>query len=471
MGAFFFSCVPNYNIDAIVDESSNIYPDYKDVTIPCNIAPLNFEVKNIKSGFVVLTANNKPYYFDIKDGNVSFDLKKWHKIIGENKGQSISFQIAAQKNGKYLGYKAFNIHISKDSIDQYIVYRLIEPGYELWNNMGIYQRNLQNFDQTAVYENSLSNQNCVNCHSFQSNSPNRMLFHMRSSNSGTYIIDDGKIEKLRLNSKDKIKSLVYPYWHPSGKYIAFSSNDTRQAFHFNDPNKIEVYDLSSNIVVYDYKNNRLISSPYLLSENSFQTFPTFSPDGKWLYFCTAEAQNMPKSYKKVHYNICRIGFDDEKGDFDNKIDTIFNANNEMSASFPRISPDGKFLLFTKFNYGNFSIWHKEADLEMVNLENQNTLPLNLWNSDDTESYHSWSSNGKWVVYSSRRDDGLYTRLYIGHVDENGSVQKSFLLPQKNNNIYRELMKSYNIPEFIKERVKLNTYQLINEPKEVIPKNL
>ena len=75
------------------------------------------------------------------------------------------------------------------------------------------------------------------------------------------------------------------------------------------------------------------------------------------------------------------------------------------------------------------------------------------NSDDTESYHSWSSNGRWMVVSSRREDGNYTRPFIAHIDEQGRSTKAFALPQADPEYHRLFMKSYNIPEFMRGSVK------------------
>ena len=122
-----------------------------------------------------------------------------------------------------------------------------------------------------------------------------------------------------------------------------------------------------------------------------------------------------------------------------------------SVSFPRISIDG-FLMFTLTDYGTFPIWHDEADLWMLDLKAGDTSPCTILNSDKAESYHCWSSNGRWVVFGSRRLDGRYTRLYFSHFDGKGQFTKPFLLPQKHpkDNILR--MKSYNIPEFVKGEV-------------------
>ena len=88
----------------------------------------------------------------------------------------------------------------------------------------------------------------------------------------------------------------------------------------------------------------------------FETFPTFSPDGKTLYFCTAEARPIPQEYSEVKYNLCSVSFDPVTRAFGAQVDTLYNAKSGgMSASFPRVSPDGRYLLYTLSGYGNFSI--------------------------------------------------------------------------------------------------------------------
>ncbi|MCF0209557.1 MAG: PD40 domain-containing protein, partial [Bacteroidaceae bacterium] len=109
---------------------------------------------------------------------------------------------------------------------------------------------------------------------------------------------------------------------------------------------------------------------------------------------------------------------------------------------------GRFLMFTLHSCGNFSIWHRDADLYLADLKTANIRPLSILNSPETESYHSWSSSGRWVVFSSRRIDGLYTRPFIAHIDKDGNASKPFLLPQNSKDFYTFLMKSYNIPEFV-----------------------
>ena len=170
----------------------------------------------------------------------------------------------------------------------------------------------------------------------------------------------------------------------------------------------------------------------------------------------------------MKYSLCSISFDPEARRFGHQVDTLYSSEQatvqitgaeHKSASFPRVSPDGKQLVFTLSEYGNFSIWHKDADLYRIDLDSGVMHRMDEVNSDDVESYHSWSSNSHWVVFSSRRTDGLYTRPFIAYIDEEGKAHKPFLLPQKEKDHYTFLMKSYNIPEFISGKVNTSAYDI------------
>ncbi|MDD4115772.1 MAG: hypothetical protein PHG27_09310, partial [Massilibacteroides sp.] len=239
-----------------------------------------------------------------------------------------------------------------------------------------------------------------------------------------------------------------------------------------DPNRIEVFDNTSDVVIYDVKKREIITDSLLLSPNNMETFPTFSPDGKRLFFCSAPVLPMPESFREVKYNLLSLTFDSQRRSFGSQIDTLYQARQTgRSAKFPRVSPDGRYLLYTVSDYGNFSIWHKDADLQMLDLASGNVDLLSGVNSDNVESYHSWSSNSRWFVFSSRRDDGLYTRLYICHVDEQGRTGKPFLLPQESVDYYDNLLFSFNVPELIKGRIKVDTHKLIEISKYGKPGSL
>src|SRR5574344_220852 len=461
-----FSCSEDVKISKNLNIKPDIFPDYKDVNIPVNISPLHFmlpDTCNFSDAYATFSTDNKSIKVEAKDNQFGIDASDWKELLADAAGEHIKVDISAKKDDIWCAFAPFNIYVSKDSIDPYIAYRLIEPGYEKWYEMGIYQRCLENYDENAIITNKQTDHNCMNCHSFCMQSPDTMLFHMRMAYGATYIINGNRIEKLNTKTDKTISALVYPSWHPSGNFVAFSVNLTKQMFHTTSLNRVEVFDYASDVVVYDVKEHRIITSPHIFSNKSFETFPTFSADGKTLFFCTADSVKMPENYNKVKYSICSISFDPRTKTFGNDIDTIYNAkSNNKSASFPRVSPDGKFLMFALSDYGNFSIWHKDADLFMICLQTRKLIPLNIINSNDAESYHSWSSNSRWVIFSSRRIDGLYTRPFIAHIDANGKASKPFLLPQNDIDYYKHLFKSYNIPEFIKGAVKMSTSRISRE---------
>ena len=433
-----------------------IFPDYAGAVIPPNIAPLCFALTPpAAEGFAVFEAGGSSLTLKARKGSFRIPASSWKKLLAGAKGKSISVSVSVCTGGnEWINYAPFPLYVAEEPIDPYIAYRLIEPGYELWNRMGIYQRNLENYSEMPVIKNTMSGKNCMNCHSFCMQNPDKMLLHMRAEYAGTLLADGGRIEKLNTRTEQTISPLVYPSWHPSGRFVAFSVNRTLQGFHHNDPNRVEVFDEASDVVVYDVEKHEILSAPALFSPGAFETFPTFSPDGTRLYFCSAPALPMPQSFKEVKYNLCSISFDPASRTFGADADTLYHAaEGGKSASFPRVSPDGKYLLYTLSGYGNFSIWHKDADLHMLCLaEGARPVPVDVLNSADVESYHSWSSNSRWIIFSSRRIDGLYTRPYIAYINAEGKASKPFLLPQKDTGFYHRFMKSYNIPEFITGKI-------------------
>jgi len=441
-----------------------IWPDYTDVTLPNNLAPIRFAIADscgLSHLQAIFETDVEKQIVKADDGEIAISPKHWKQLL--DNGAEIRVRIQGQKEGKWVEYNPFALHISSDSVDPYIAYRLIEPGYEVWGEMGIYQRCLESYEEKAILTNKQTDGGCMNCHTFNQHNPEQLLLHLRQTCGGTYVVKEGKTEKLNTKTPETISPLVYPYWHPEGRYVAFSTNETKQVFHSSHPNRIEVYDKRSDVVIYDTERHEIFSCPQLKSPKAFETFPTFSADGKRLYFCTADSVNMSTTYDSVHYSLCSIAFDAKTGSFGEEVDTLYNARREGgSISFPRLSPDGRWLMYTKHAFGNFSIWHKEADLWMIDLESPERLHRGLSeiNSDDVESYHSWSSNGRWIVFSSRRIDGLYTRLYLSHLNDDGTFSKPVLLPQEDVHYYDRLMKSYNVPDFIQGEILLKDIEKI-----------
>jgi len=442
------------------DDLPPIFPDYCNVTIPANIAPLNFNVRNCEKSEVVIKGSADA--ITIKSGeHIRIPLSKWCKLLDDNRGKDLTVTVIALADKKWTRYRSFTISIKSDPVDPYIAYRLIAPGYEAYSGMGIYQRDLTSFRQRPFITNRHVNGTCMNCHSFNSGDPDKMMFHIRGDVSGTILLNDGKITRLNTKTSETISNCIYPFWHPSGDYIAFSVNNISQVFHSVSSKRIEVFDSKSDIVVYDIRNNKLITTRFLSSEECFETFPAFTPDGKTLVFCSAERVAQPFEYEKALYSLCQLSFDPLSGTFGDRIDTLVSSRETgKSISFPRVSPDGKRLVFTLSGYGNFSIWHRDADLYSFDLSTGRVRNIEEINSTESDSYHSWSSNSRWMLFSSRRTDGLYTRLFIAYCNSDGSFSKPFMLPLKNPESYSLSLLSYNVPEFVSGEIVKDTRSLL-----------
>ena len=156
LSAFSFSCSGGMKkADVTSPDKPDIYPDYKDVTVPSDIAPLNFRpaAGSVTEGMVSVSGSGIELVVPLEEQGFCFPESKWHKILEANKGKNITLNVQLKENGKWISYAPFNINIAEEEIDSHIAYRLIPPGYETWNDMGIYQRELSSFSQKPIIEN------------------------------------------------------------------------------------------------------------------------------------------------------------------------------------------------------------------------------------------------------------------------------------------------------------------------------
>lgn len=434
----------------------NIYPDYTDLVIPPNIAPLNFEIKIPGQEFVTRAYDSSGKEILAGGKTVKWDMNDWHDLVEGAKGKEIKYEIFVKDDSGKWGKYSFSNKVAEEDIDPYVSYRLIEPLYTLYGSLSICQRDLTSWDEEIVFNNSThttpDRQFCINCHVPRNNyRDGASQIHVRHFNGGTLLMAGDSIKKVNMKNDSTITSGVYTAWHPTHDYIAYSTNETRQMFFSFSDTRPEVFDLRSDIILYDIKNQTLknvSNDPDLL-----ETYPSWHPDGKSIFYAAARypegvsPETEKNHYKDIRYDILRRRFDPETGVFSEADTVVYASAQEQSALHPRISPDGKLLLYCKAPYGTFHLPHKESDLYMMDLATGEERPLSNANSDQSESYHSWSSNSRWIIFSSRRENGQYTHPYITYVGKDGIDSKAFIMPQENPSHYAEMMKSHNVPEF------------------------
>lgn len=441
------------------DELPQIFPDYIGVTVPAGMAPLNFNLPEEYSKVFAKVSDRHGNSITAKGRYAGFDVGRWHEITAANAGDTLSVTVAGYKDGKWEQFRPFMVFVSRYPLEDFgVTYRKFAPGYETYSKIGIYQRNIHNFREEPIVEGTLLPGQCMGCHTANATSTDQFLFHLRGEHGATLVQTDGRRKWLETKTDSTIARAAYSYWHPSGDYLAHSNNKINQLFWTgNNERYIEVYDSVSDISIHDVNNDQLILSPLLMTDD-FETYPAFSSDGKTLFFCSAPKVDVPAQAEDLHYNLCSLSFDADDGTFGTQVDTLINAAQlGKSVTMPRPSYDGRWLLYTFHDFGNFPINHKESDLWLMDLDSGKTHPLAGANSSYSESFHNWSSDSHWILFASRRGDSLYSCIYFAQIDENGNASKPFLLPQKNPyEYYHNTLFTFNVPDFTKEKVDFRT---------------
>lgn len=450
---------PNIDKTQHLNSDASIFPDYNNVTFPVNIASPNFLIEESHTNYyVVIEGKNDKIVIKSSNGEINIPLIKWKKFAAIHANQSYTIDIFAKNTDGWVKYNTITNKIAADAVDSYVMYRYINPANILWRKMGIYQRNIENFKVEPIMDNSLTGDNCMHCHTVSANNPENFMLHMRGKPGGTVIYRNGELKFVNTKTEQTISAGGYPAWHPNGKLIAFSTNKINQKFHAVMKKYAFVYDQVSDIILYDVDKNLIQAIPKL-SQAEFENMPTWSADGKYLYYLSSKPYDSDTiDYKEIKYDLKRIGFNETDNSWGNIEVLISSDSIGKSVAFPRVSPDNKYVICCLADYGYFTVYNETSDIALLNLEN-NKISYPDINSDDVESYPSWSSNGKWVMFNSKRADGVCSRPYFSYF-ENGKLHKPFILPQKTANWNFEELFNLNRPEFTTSKITVNPNQIL-----------
>jgi len=388
-------------------------------------------------------------------------VRPWRALLAENKGQALSFDLALQgKDGTWTRRTTLTNTIAEQPIDRYLAYRLLKPQYNYFKDIGVYQRDLEGFVESLILHGRSFKDGCLNCHAFLDRDPHRMTLGIRSPVYGVscLCIEDGSVNKIGTK-------FGHTSWHPSGKVIAYSAFDVRMFFHTARPDVQDVVEMDSMLAYYRPDQQKVKTVPVLSDPNRLETQPSWSPDGRFLYFASAPKlwtdmkRFPPQRYADLRYDIQRVSYD-PVSDTWGPIETVVSSEPMgKSCVFPRVSPDGRFLLFSLCDYGCFPIYLPGTDLYLKDLQSGEVRRLEC-NSDYTDSWHTWSGNSRWIVFSSKRPTGRFTHPYSSFIDEKGLASKPFVLPQEDPEFYDSFLYAYNVPELISGPVQVSSRRLI-----------
>jgi len=313
-----------------------------------------------------------------------------------------------------------------------------------------------------VLDNSYFKGGCLNCHAFCNNKTDKMLIGLRSGKYGSseLIVNDGQVNKIGTK-------FGYTSWHPSGKIAVYSLNKVYQLFHHARKNEYrDVIDIDSALAYYDVESVKVKRCAHLSKKDRLETYPAWSSDGKYLYYCSAPIKWSTSTIEEVtqemvegvKYDLMRISYDVKRDNWGEPEVVVSAEESGKSSLEPRVSPDGQWLLFCMCDYSCFPVYQPSSDLYMIDLESERADGKFVYrkldvNSEASESWHSWSSNSRWIAFSSKRMHGPFTRTYFSYVDVNGVASKPFVLPQKDPGYYEGCLRTFSVPELVIEPIR------------------
>jgi len=380
-----------------------------------------------------------------------FPRKLWQRLRIEAVSRDARLQVkglklnkARQKTGALEASEIVPFRISRDPADDYIVYRLVSPPFSSAKTPNLFTRDIRKDEQKLFL--SARRKYCVNCHCFSSKQGNvgKLSIQVRSLDArghklpvylGVYDIDKGSGYRVQLPFE--IQMTTYMAWSPDHMKLAFSANQKIAAL------KPILYETqlagmsTSDIAIYDLTRNEAYLLPGASDPNMLEVYPRWSPDQTLIVFSRSPVGAHP-AY--TLYDLYAIQVDGGEESVAWPVEDA--GNNARSSYFPRFSPDGKWFSFCQCDGGDLIRSSSDIYLKAGNLKGPaHTLACNVPYAAD--SWHSWSSNSRWIVWASKRDGGIYASLYLTHIDEAGHASPAIRLPVK-----RRPDASFNIPEFV-----------------------
>ncbi len=310
---------------------------------------------------------------------------------------------------------------------------------------------------------------CANCHSFSADGKTfGMDIDGPVNDKGLYAVvpvqkhmvieskdmvhwnTDGKVGTVRVGFMSQVS--------PNGQYVlsTFAGPalnrliDSYYVTNFIDYRFLQVFFPTRGILEY-YNRATGLREPLPGADDPkyVQTDGVWSPDGKYIVFARAEARDPrpPGQGRATHandsheaqikYELYRIPFNGGKGGTAERI--VGASENGMSNNFPKISPDGKWIVFVQCKNGQ--LMRPDSQLYIIPAGGGTPRRLRA-NTRLMNSWHSWSPNGRWLVFSSKARSP-YTQMYLTHIDEQGNSSPAILIDNATAS-----NRAVNIPEFV-----------------------
>ncbi len=399
------------------------------------------------------------------------DSSDWIKIKQSYPAEFFSFtSIGVNKFNNSLPSCRSSFSFSNDSVGADIFYRAVTLpfSYAVKNVKTIewYSGSVSGGKPRKMLDNIPV---CGNCHSFAHDVPLLAMDVDYGNDKGSYIISEVE-DTCHLRPENVISWSEYeredgePTFgllsqiSPSGNHVLSTVKDLSVFVAIDDNLAYSqlFFPIKGIIGIYDRKTNSLSSLNGANDEKFVQSNPSWSPDGKNVVFARTntyvsekvkkagrslmtmdDVKEFSKGGKPFKFDLHTVDFNEGRGGTSYPLKGA--SGNDKSNYFPKFSPDGKWIVFCQAE--NFMLLQRDSRLYIMPSSGGTPRLMNC-NMEEMNSWHSWSPNSRWLVFSSK-NRGLYTQLYLTHIDENGNDSPPILL----ENLCFD-KRAANIPEFI-----------------------
>ena len=476
-------CTPSLPQHALpVQDEVRITPDYMGVTIPYNIAPLNFRIMERAERTMadIHAENGRHIIIRGHRKNIRIPRRAWKELLSQNKDKDLCITIYIRYQGQWRVFDTFRNHIAADPIDPWLGYRLSDPGYTTYGFVGLYQRHLESYRERLIYSNrqdlGTPETHYIGRPAVRDHSGKDLMFGLKQAFNDMIVVRGETSQKIHIEADSLGTPPLFAAWHPTEPVVVCSVNHGLTALHSSYPERVDYIDYASDLVLYNMDDGTV--RPVTCTMDQFETQPVWSPDGKQLYFCSAACpawtdtvsidRQRADAYAQIRYDVFRMAYDASTQSF-GPADTVFSfARTKVSAAFPQPSPDGKYLLVSLSHYGSLPVYHVETETYLIDLEHKQLISSDVLNGRFSDFTHAWSSDGRWIVLCSRRDDSMYARPYFSYFDREGIIHKSFLLPRKKQMDHVTDLHSFTDPFLLTSPVAVRPSTLlrtVHQPKD------
>ena len=355
-----------------------------------------------------------------------------------------------------------HFRFSEHPVDHYVVYRLVSPQFQAQKTPDTFIRDLRSFRVKMFL--SARQRYCFSCHTFSSKTGTEgmMSIKMRftagkEKPSGLGVVDMASGKGWKVQFPFAHKGFTYMGWNAEGDKLVVSAN---QAFTSSRPLIHETQELeysASDIAVYDLAQDRVALLPGASSPDYLEIYPSWTPEGRRIVFSRVKAR---VSARIMQFDLYVVDYNDGEGGTPVAVEGA--SQNGKSNYYARYAPDGKWMSFCMADQG--SLVESSSDLYVLPGDLRGPAHRLACNAAyAADSWHSWSSNSRWLVFASKRDDGIYARLYLTQIDEEGYASPAVRVPVKDSPL-----ESFNLPEFLAGMPQMGEPQLFEVVRAEAP---